>query len=59
LNKRKTIRVPEWKASPLRIGADAGHLDENGYRVEKIGEPFTDKNGRQMVRVTLVERPTQ
>jgi hypothetical protein len=46
-------------ASPLRIGADAGRLGETGYRVEKIGEPFTDKNGRQMVRVTLMEQPTQ
>jgi hypothetical protein len=59
LNQRKTIRLPEWKASPLKIGADAGRLGENGYRVEKIDEPFTDKNGRQMVRVTLMERPTQ
>ena len=59
LNKRKVVRVPEWKASPLRIGADAGRLGEDGYSIEKIGEPFTDKNGRQMVRVTLVERPTQ
>jgi hypothetical protein len=59
LNKRKTIRVPEWKAAPLKIGADAGRFDEDGYSIEKIGKPFTDKNGRQMVRITLVERPTQ
>jgi hypothetical protein len=59
LNKRKTIRVPGWRAELLKVGADAGLFDENGYRVEKIGEPFTDKNGRQMVRITLVERPTQ
>jgi hypothetical protein len=58
LKERITIRVPEWKVSPLKIGADAGRLDENGYVIEKIGKPFTDKNGRQMVRVTLVEQPT-
>jgi hypothetical protein len=59
LRDRRTIRVPEWKASPLKIGADAGRFGENGYFIEKIGEPFTDKNGRQMLRITLVERPTQ
>ncbi len=59
MNKRKTIRVPEWQASPLKIGGYAERFGENGYVIEKIGEPFTDKNGRQMVRLTLVERPTQ
>ena len=58
LRVRKTIRMPEWKAKLLRVGADAGR-SENGYLIEKIGEPFTDKNGRQMVRITIVEHPTQ
>ena len=58
MRDRRTIRVPEWKASPLKIGADAGRLGENGYFIEKIGEPFTDKSGPQMVRVALVERKT-
>ena len=57
MRNHKTIRVPEWKAKLLRVGADAGRF-ENGYLIEKIGQPFTDKNGRQMVRVTLVE-PTK
>ena len=43
---------------PLKIGVDAGRLGENGYFIEKIGEPFTDKSGPQMVRVALVERKT-
>jgi len=55
LKQSKTIRVPEWRAKLLRVGADAGRL-ENGYLIEKIGEPFSDKNGRQMVRLTLVEQ---
>jgi hypothetical protein len=42
----------------VQVGADAGHF-ENGYLIEKIGEPFTDKNGREMVRVTLVKRTIQ
>ncbi len=58
MRDRKTIRVPEWKAKLLRVGADAGRF-EDGYLIEKIGQPFTDKNGRQMVRVTLVERTIQ
>ena len=58
MRDRKTIRVPEWKARLLRVGTDAGY-SESGYLIEKIGEPFTDKNGRQMVRITLVEHPTQ
>jgi hypothetical protein len=53
------IMVPEWKAAPLKIGADAGCFGENSYFIEEIGEPFTDKSGLQMVRVTLVERKTQ
>ena len=49
--------MPEWKAKLLRVGADAGRL-ENGYLIEKIGKSFTDKNGRQMARVTLVKHST-
>lgn len=58
MKKRKLIRMPEWKARLLKIGADT-QFAEPGYVIEKIGKPFTDKSGRQMVRVTLVERPTQ
>lgn len=57
MRERKTVRVPEWKAKLLRVGADAGRL-ENGYLIEKIGKSFTDKNGRQMARVTLVKHST-
>jgi hypothetical protein len=51
-------RQSEWKAKLLRVGADAGR-SENGYLIEKIGEPFTDQNGQKMVRITLAEHPTQ
>jgi hypothetical protein len=57
LRERKTIRVPEWSAKLLRVGADGGRF-ENGYLIELIGKPFADKNGRQMVRVTLVKHST-
>jgi len=36
LNKRKTIRMPEWQAAPLKIGADAGRFGENGYAIENL-----------------------
>jgi hypothetical protein len=55
--ERTTIRVPAWSAKLLKVGADGGRF-ANGYVIEKIGEPFTDKNDRKMVRVTLVERTT-
>ena len=57
---RKIIRVPDWDAAEmedlLTVGSDAGGLGQNDYTIEKIGEPFTDDEGRKVVEITLVER---
>ena len=57
---RKVIRVPDWDAAEmedlLTVGSDAGGLGQNDYTIEKIGEPFTDDEGRKVVEITLVER---
>ena len=60
---RKVIRVPDWDAAEmedlLTVGSDAGGLGQNDYTIEKIGEPFTDDEGRKVVEITLVERTKQ
>ena len=54
--KRIVIKVPAVNADILEIGEDCASLGQKNYIIEKIGEPFTDDKGCNMVEVTLVER---
>jgi len=57
--KRRVIKVPVSNAQVLEIGEDCGNLGQNNFVIEKIGEPFTDDKGQEMVDITLVERAKQ
>jgi hypothetical protein len=54
--KRIVIKVLAVNADILEVGEDCSGFGQEGYIIEKIGDPFRDDQGWRMVEVTLVER---
>jgi hypothetical protein len=46
-------------AQHFEVGEDMAGLGVNAYVIERIGEPFTDDDGRCLVELTFVERKAQ
>jgi len=57
---RRTVSVPDWNASMLKIGDDMG-VDDDGIRwvVEKVSEAYMTTDGQSWVQITLIEAPVK
>ena len=59
VSRKVVIRVPGWNAARIRellaVPSDAISVMPNDYMIEKIGKPFLDEKGRQVVEITLAK----